>query len=156
MTTKFYEYAHGQMAAAGFCILSSTWAWRLRPDLWSTAQACAGDYRRTTVEGAHRRRATLADGGDVVVLARSLDALEAAQRARKAARTRFLTYGARQGAADPLGYVRARRALRKAVAAAHEASSVQEDLASMGGVSAVWLPISNRASRSTLRSMIAN
>ena len=75
MSNPYHVYVHSQLAAAGFCILSSTWAWRLRPDLWSTAQACAGDYRRTTVEGAHRRRATLADGSDVGVLARSLDAL---------------------------------------------------------------------------------
>ena len=70
-------------------------------------------------------------------LDRAADTLEAAQRAQKAARTRFLTYGARQRAADPLGYVRTRRALRKAVATADVAASVQEDLASTGGASAV-------------------
>lgn len=75
MSTTFNTYANGQMASAGFAILSTAWAWKLRPDLWATHQSCAADFRRITVDGAHRMRATLDGHDSVIVLARSLDDL---------------------------------------------------------------------------------
>lgn len=42
--SKFNQYLHQSLAATGFCILDSSLACTLRPDLWGNGLECAGDF----------------------------------------------------------------------------------------------------------------
>lgn len=77
MSTKTKQYAHQCIAASGFAVMNSNFAWQLRPDLWASAQDCGvGFNRNVTVEGAQRLTAKLHGGGNVLVLTKSTDMLE--------------------------------------------------------------------------------
>lgn len=77
MTTKTHLYINQSLAACGFAVLSSQIAWKLRPDLWSSAQDCGISFSPRPVDHPHVRKVTahLAGFGPVPVLTRSLDLL---------------------------------------------------------------------------------
>jgi len=57
---KTWLYSTQSLAAAGFAIMSSVVAWRLRPDLWASAQEAGFDFKpRTAIEGTERLQVTL-------------------------------------------------------------------------------------------------
>lgn len=76
MSTKSKTYIHQSLAACGFAVLSASVAWKLRPDLWASAQDCGMDFRSADVEGTQKVTAYLAGIGPVSVLTRSLDLLD--------------------------------------------------------------------------------
>lgn len=75
MTTKTKQYAIQSLAACGFAVMRSTVAWKLRPDLWGSAQDCGVSFAKVEIEGTLRLTVTLAGIGAVPVLTRSLDRL---------------------------------------------------------------------------------
>ena len=75
MTTKTKQYAIQSLAACGFAVMRSTVAWKLRPDLWGSAQECGVSFEKVEIEGTLRLAVTLAGIGAVPVLTRSLDRL---------------------------------------------------------------------------------
>ena len=78
MPTKTKQYAIQSLAACGFAVMRSAVAWKLRPDLWSSAQECSVsgvNFAKVEIEGTLRLTVTLAGIGAVPVLTRSLDRL---------------------------------------------------------------------------------
>ena len=75
MTTKTKQYAIQSLAACGFAVMRSTVAWKLRPDLWGSAQECGVSFAKVEIEGTLRLTVTLAGVGAVPVLTRSMDRL---------------------------------------------------------------------------------
>jgi hypothetical protein len=75
MTTKTQTYIHQSLAACGFAVLSSVVAWKLRPDLWGSAQECGISFAPRPVEGVEKVTAHLVGIGPVPMLTRSLDML---------------------------------------------------------------------------------
>lgn len=75
MTTKTTLYAYQCLAATGFAVMRSTVAWKLRPDLWGSAQDCGISFARVDIADVQRMTATLAGIGEVPVLTRSTDRL---------------------------------------------------------------------------------
>jgi len=82
--SKAVHYATQALAASGFAILGSQVAVAMRPDIWSSAMECSGDFVTAkqrnafaAIPGVHRRQVKLA-GVDrpLMVLTRSLDMLE--------------------------------------------------------------------------------
>lgn len=78
MSTKTQQYAHQSLAACGFAVMNSQVAWRLRPDLWASAQDCGMDFTSKLSIPDTQRLSVKLLGLDtpVVVLTRSLDQLE--------------------------------------------------------------------------------
>lgn len=72
MSNKAAIYTHQCLAGAGFAVIDSQIAWRLRPDLFASGQDCAITiYKRVLVEGAKLFTVKIAGIGPVKVLARS-------------------------------------------------------------------------------------
>lgn len=70
--SKTLDYLAQSLAATGFAIVDSQWAYTLRPDLWSTGQECVMDFRPQkilTLERTKRMIATI-DGRQIPLLAR--------------------------------------------------------------------------------------
>ncbi|MBK7463977.1 MAG: hypothetical protein IPJ50_15430 [Betaproteobacteria bacterium] len=77
MSTKTKQYAQQCIASAGFAVMTSEFAWQLRPDLWASAQDCAMSFKRSIQpDGTQRLIAKLADGRQVPVVTRSTNELE--------------------------------------------------------------------------------
>ena len=69
---KAFVYTHSCLAGAGFAVINSQVAWRLRPDLFASGQDCAlAIYQRVEVQGAKLLTAKIAGIGQVKVIARS-------------------------------------------------------------------------------------
>lgn len=74
--SKSLIYMNQCLAGAGFAVMDTVVAYRLRPDLWSSGQECAMSFRTPMIpEGCERYIAKLASGRTVNVFARSADAL---------------------------------------------------------------------------------
>lgn len=72
MSNKATLYTHQCLAGAGFAVINSQIAWRLRPDLFATGEDCAAEMRkRVEADGVVKLVATIEDVGDCRVLARS-------------------------------------------------------------------------------------
>jgi len=78
MSTKTRLYIDQSLAACGFAVLSSQIAWKLRPDLWSSAQECGVSFAPRLQDHLQVLKVTahLAGIGPVSVLTRSLALLD--------------------------------------------------------------------------------
>lgn len=100
MSHRSEKYARQAIAASGLVILDPRIAFELRPDLWASAQDCRITFRRAQkFEGTHRVTATIDGYGEVLVCARSLDALE--QRIQWVAGRRVLSVKPAEADAAP-------------------------------------------------------